>query len=106
MKANEIQVGDWVQSFGVGIHRWDIVDYSIFDERLVKPIPLTAEILEKNGFYETKLRYWIDSRKKPISYHAYGNSTEVFGDALYVHELQHALRLCGLTDLADNFKVD
>ncbi len=23
----------------------------------------------------------------------------------YVHELQHALRLCGLTDLADNFKV-
>lgn len=23
----------------------------------------------------------------------------------YVHELQHALRLCGLTDLADNFKI-
>lgn len=23
----------------------------------------------------------------------------------YVHELQHALRLCGLTELADNFKV-
>lgn len=23
----------------------------------------------------------------------------------YVHELQHALRLCGLNELADNFKV-
>ena len=26
-------------------------------------------------------------------------------DTLYVHELQHALRLCGLNELADNFKV-
>lgn len=29
----------------------------------------------------------------------------VWCDTLYVHELQHALRLCGLNDLADNFKV-
>ena len=26
-------------------------------------------------------------------------------DTLYVHELQNALRLCGLNELADNFKV-
>lgn len=26
-------------------------------------------------------------------------------DSIYVHELQHCLRLCGLNDLADNFKV-
>ena len=26
-------------------------------------------------------------------------------DTLYVHELQHALRICGLNELADNFKV-
>ena len=26
-------------------------------------------------------------------------------DTLYVHELQRALRLCGLNELADNFKV-
>ena len=26
-------------------------------------------------------------------------------DTLYVHEMQHALRLCGLNELADNFKV-
>ena len=29
----------------------------------------------------------------------------MFSDNLYVHELQHVLRLCGLTDLANNFKV-
>ena len=29
----------------------------------------------------------------------------VWNDTLYVHELQHALRLCGLNELADNFKV-
>ena len=26
-------------------------------------------------------------------------------DTLYVHELQHALRLCGLDELANNFKI-
>ena len=29
----------------------------------------------------------------------------VWNDILYVHELQHALRLCGLNELADNFKI-
>ena len=29
----------------------------------------------------------------------------VFCDTLYVHTLQHALRLCGLDEHADNFKV-
>ena len=29
----------------------------------------------------------------------------IWCDTLYVHELQHALRLCGLNELADNFKV-
>lgn len=29
----------------------------------------------------------------------------IWTDTLYVHELQHALRLCGLGQLADNFKI-
>ena len=29
----------------------------------------------------------------------------IWFDTLYVHELQRALRLCGLNELADNFKV-
>ena len=29
----------------------------------------------------------------------------VFCDTLHVHEIQHALRLCGLNELANNFKI-
>lgn len=29
----------------------------------------------------------------------------VYNNEVYVHELQHALRLCGLNELADNFKL-
>ena len=29
----------------------------------------------------------------------------LWNDTLYVHELQHALRLCGFDELADNFKI-
>ena len=34
-----------------------------------------------------------------------GHLEFAFQDCLYVHQLQHALRLCGLTELADNFKL-
>lgn len=93
-------------------------------------IPLTPEILEKNGFYDRNTqwyykRFWsngcfdiavaLDYREIEISKVCgsgtdceeveYG-STISFGSDINVHELQHALRLCGLDDLADNFKVE
>lgn len=80
------------------------------------PIPLTPEILEKNGFvkinsqrydfgeYESNCfikvnpkRGWIHVNGKNANCNLYSHK--------YVHELQHALRLCGLTELADSFKV-
>lgn len=83
----------------------------------VKPIPLTPEILEKNGF-ETKFGYskYNDEDDfflitwNEISHHlrirTFDNDCALDKDHIdYVHELQHALRLCGLNDLADNFKV-
>lgn len=30
----------------------------------------------------------------------------VFEETIYLHEFQHALRLCGLNEIADNFKVE
>ena len=73
MKANELKstdlmVGDWVMSFGaphkvVGIRtdmfephiRTDMSDtwYEEGIENLLEPIPLTPEILEKNGFNDS-----------------------------------------------------
>lgn len=79
------------------------------------PIPLTAEILDKNGFkfnpfsigfYEYKSEYGNVSCGFDTDYwQFYVNNCIIPNHFHYVHELQHALRLCGLDDLADNFKM-
>lgn len=85
----------------------------------IMPIPLTAEILEKNGAekeYEWS-RYCISEPYGREIYaglrmdgvYLYADEEDdkwnFFAHIRYVHELQHALRLCGLNDLADNFKI-
>lgn len=84
-----------------------------YDE--IEPIPLTPEILEKNGFelrddffyhmvddnphhYDFKLKNGNDGYI--LEYNTYNLIIR------YVHRLQRALRLCRLNDLADNFKVE
>lgn len=87
-----------------------------------EPIPLTAEILEKNGFKKDIGGYlWTDDihnqeqvyvevafrhdgtcRRCEIRNH---NDTFASNRIQFVHELQHTLRLCGLNDFADNFKI-
>jgi hypothetical protein len=80
----------------------------------VMPVPLTPNILEKNGFedigddtYQLEEKpywFWVDFYK-----HQYGcefdTSTYEYEDSEsrmklygipYVHELQHAMRLCGI----------
>ena len=86
---------------------------------LVRSIPLTPEILEKNGFVFDCDFWTIASPRynnvRIVTYYPIGDDV---ADAFlghwafdenyaidYVHELQHALRLCGLNKLADNFKV-
>lgn len=82
---------------------------------MVRPIPLTPEILEKNGFYknatpnEYEYNYGVfdifyNIKHSLVRIELYERNCYEFTIG-YVHEFQHALRLCGLTDLADNFKV-
>lgn len=96
----------------------------------LEPIPLTPEILDKNfkekekdtiGYYQRNklVPYMVDVRgvdipnefitKWNLIWDEVGKYLTIEDDPLikirYVHELQHALRLCGLTELADNFKV-
>lgn len=89
-----------------------------------EPIPLTEKILEANGFeigaYSTlKLddNFWLEYyhhenrlRKLWKGIDEWENHTETLDvcfqcECYYVHQLQHALRLCGLDKLADNFKI-
>ena len=142
MKCRELQFGDWCCSgHGLPMQITNVgEDYAYatwgdnegapweFDDKgdQPQPIPLTSEILEKNGFEMFKYDGWVHY------YRIFGNSVipfvlhsmiggemlseevDIFStstntnrgiDVNYVHELQHALRLCGLNKLADNFKV-
>lgn len=114
MKATEIQVGDRLQYRGrmnafdfrveqvtkrkVGYHA-EPCEHRMHYLRLheVEPIPLTAEILERNGFennYDGDLGY-AQSCGDIIGIHIVGKGgimDEMYFK--YVHQLQHALRLC------------
>ena len=78
-----------------------------------QPIVLTPEILEKNGWKRNKIFMDI---KADENFNINFSWTDRYGESLfqngyymcdceYVHTLQHALRLSGLDELADNFKV-
>lgn len=122
LKVTDLMVGEWVicyhpsrpQSFervSVGLlHTLEQQEHGHIKEdsplfRIVQPIPLTPEILEKNGLandpfgccfkedeymaleisVEEEGIYWT------INYNEYG-----ILKLKYVHQLQHALRLCGI----------
>ena len=91
------------------LHTWTANDYS--RNLQVKPIPLTPEILEKNGWVYTEYcheyqdgKIIIQSRPPYIWIRINGINIEAF-KCEYVHQYQHLLRLFGLDELANNFKV-
>ncbi len=119
MKVEDLMSGDWIlyksdsleNAFPIQVTR------EMFNKELVvwkdrfEPIPLTPEILKKNGILYEKLSYYyvIENDedlectyymiKGPQGGWAIGVDTgayncSVFARIKYVHELQHALKLC------------
>lgn len=90
---------------------------------LLEPIPLTPEILEKNGWIynneDEKFfpQTWINDKLMLRVIDDYNYRVVVISDyddedtndtpfiITYIHELQHILKLCEYDDLADNFKL-
>lgn len=78
------------------INTIEVADYEIF------PIPLTAEILEKNGFVYNDLPFLQNWQQFGLSLYQGGNGYRInCGENVSmkissVHELQHAIRLCGI----------
>ena len=76
-----------------------------------QPIILTPEILEKNGWKETEYWHEYQDGKNTIQsclpdMRGIINGIEIKEfQCKYVHQYQHLLRLCGLDELADNFKI-
>ena len=124
MLCKELQFGDWccdlhgfpMQITNVG----EDYAYATFEgnegdpwefdnkDNQPKPIPLTAEILEKNGWWYGIEDVWLHDgisfciEKWNGKFQCYDIS-QIKLDS--VHQLQQTLRLCGLNGLADNFKV-
>ena len=90
-------------------------------EDKIEGIPLTAEILEKDGwerdidkewkYNNFHIHYCYQWEKRNVKIEMYAGLegftiSLIIGRRFYtVHELQHVLRLYGLNELADNFKV-
>ena len=145
MKETELAILDWVliNNTPHKIQAIDSIDAEIqaddelyyvgedrhHSEDKIEGIPITPEILEKNGFYDLNTQWYYKRflsndcfdihislvyREIEVS-KLYGVGTDcenvendsaiVFGNDICVHTLQHALRLFGLDQLADNFKV-
>ena len=77
----------------------------------LSPISLTPEILEKNGWKETQYWHEYQDGKNTIQCCLPDMRGRINGIEIenfkceYVHQYQHLLRLCGLDELADNFKI-
>lgn len=72
------------------------------DPKMLQPIPLTAEILEKNGWFY-KGGYWV--KKGPVRLGWYEKKKELIIGyhtmpiiVEFVHTLQHIIRLLGLEE--------
>lgn len=121
MEIKSLMVGDWVNTNGTNVKiisiglftQVEIMDssndvYSVFARDLV-PIPLTPEILEKNGFvliekekgaYGVNIAPYYTRDDVPFEVFCDGEPFAIwFKDPVnieFVHQLQHALRLCGI----------
>lgn len=131
MKANELMIGDWIKPknvdsyFKVGLidsdSIWNDTVTEVWDLDEIEPIPLTAEILEKNGWKpefdkrDYMVKYdlavegkncwmmWaikehnLDIQRQDEKLDMYNLKVQrVCMPCDFVHQLQDAIRLCGI----------
>lgn len=113
LKITDLSVGDWVDIYGKvsQIRKISKVDFSglitIWGASMpyglgaVRPIPITPEILEQNGFVKNLGIYYhsevlFELERVRDTWHRTVNAGEYdIYEIKYVHQLQHALRLEG-----------
>ena len=126
MEAEDLMIGDWVEctywkpskrlrvaeirrvmddETKIGVYYDELV--LVFKQREIEPIPLTPEILEKNGFKQDKYgNYLLEEDLGESEIWLYLQQTTSIADFWctvsetvvrmnHVHQLQHALSLCG-----------
>lgn len=115
-------IGDWMlNACGNPIQTGEILEDGIngvceggewcdfYDD--ITPIPLTPEMLKKNGWKDAEFWCEYQDGNNTIQYCSPDMRGKINGIEIehfkceYVHQYQHLLRLCGLDELADNFKI-
>ena len=124
LKISDLSVGDWVQDKNgiyakvIGIENWSDgyflnielhgVNVGVTPLASVHPIPITAEILEKNGFERSTSQFivyhtdkvWIsyDKPSETWSVTMYINdfTSNLHANILHIHQLQRALSLANI----------
>lgn len=107
MKASDLMIGDWIMYGDKPVQVLQLTVDKVYKGFF--PIPLTPEILKKNGFTkENRLYYWIQEKDGKTTAGVYYWVDEEYiniagyeDDGVtiscpYVHTLQHALQLCGI----------
>lgn len=117
MDCKDLMIGDWVSYLGfynkviyigqkVSIYNGKGTEFTT-DPEHIRPIPLTEDILVKNGWDFTKSDYSVyckedthgdvELSKDQDGFYLSINCDEyVILRIYYVHQLQHLLRLCGI----------
>lgn len=115
MESKSLMIGDWVYNthnrqneqvaeIGSGLVMLAYNDLYEYDE--IEPIPLTEERLLANGFYhERNIGYVYEDSEYEVVVDLWNHGYRILHDRdvvmnihcfsdVFVHELQHALRLC------------
>lgn len=124
IKCRDLMVGDWItdehgfpmqivnvgEDYAYATWEGNEGDPWEFDDKddQPEPIPLTPKILEKNGWWYDVEDMWLHDEvdfgieRWNGRFQCY-NINQIKLDS--VHELQQALRLAGMTDMANNLKI-
>lgn len=108
------QIGDWFSfhdAVDSNVRQWTVSDYVKYSDEGIGVMILTQTLLLLNGFkkidegcylyHKDNIKIWL-YRGMDV-YTDGGNYRLPFPS--FVHKFQQNLRICGLVELADNFKV-
>lgn len=119
MEAKQLQIGDFVSCLGdpMMVVSLNLNDYKpigimsplkkifTFGEEDVYPVRLEEPMLIQNNFNPEVVTWWRPNGKDFFKITIMNEDTSLYTKVEYVHELQHALRLCRLDELAKNFRI-
>lgn len=121
MEAKELMIGDWVICTEFGKRKiaqietvepmrvWLRGGKTYVPIEFIEPIPLTEEILERNGFVRCSGKGWqlnqlstfrlqTSTSKDESTTTFWIRIADIWIHIMYVHQLQRVLRTCGIGD--------